>query len=206
MKTLFIKILLLASVFFALTSVAFAHHNYPTYGELKIKALYDCPTRSWEKIDVSVIDKLIEVEKQYNVHPSVRGMVLAAACLESGFNPNAKGDKKFSKNKKTPMAVGVLQMWKIYEKAYGVDRTDPTSSAHGWLKHIIRMLPKVKRQCKFKDEKKLWVAAWVTGIRYKKKGGRCYERPLHLKLLRKWQRQVRKDRRAQDKNMGSCDC
>ncbi len=199
--------LLLAFVLVAISPTpASAHDAYPTYKELRDKAYHNCPTKSWKKIDIAIIDKLIEVEKQYNVHPSVRGMVLAAACLESGFNPKAKGDRKFSKNKKTPMAIGVLQMWRVYEKAYGVDRTDPVSSAHGWLKHIVRMLPKVKRQCKFKSKKKLWVAAWVTGIRYKKKGGRCYERPLHLKILRKWQRQVRKERRTQASTPGNCDC
>lgn len=206
MRNLLLKVCLTSTLLLLSTSPSSAHTTYPTYEELRAKAIYECPTRNWKGVDASVVDKLIAVEKQYNVHPSVRGMVLAAACLESGFNPKAKGDRKFSKNKKTPMAIGVLQMWKYYEKAYGVDRTDPVSSAHGWLKHIVRQLSKVKRQCKFKSKKKLWVAAWVTGIRYKKKGGRCYERPLHLKLLRRWQRKVRKDRRTQDKNMGSCDC
>ena len=201
-----IKILLTAIFFTLLSATASAHHTYPTYGELKLKALYDCPYRHSSKIDVTIIDKLIAVEKQYNVHPSVRGMVLAAACMESGFNPNAKGDRKFSKDKKTPKAIGILQMWKWYEKHMGVDRRDVESSAHGWMKHIINRLPGVRKQCKFKDEKKLWVAAWVTGIRYKKKGGRCYERPLHLRILRKWQKQVRKDRRAQEETQGSCGC
>ena len=200
--------ILLATVLVVLgtSSAAGAFDTYPTYEELKMKALYECPTRHFSKIDASVIDKLIEVEKQYNVHPSARGMVLAAACMESGFNPKAKGDRKFSKDKKTPKAIGVLQMWRWYEKTYNVDRTDVVSSAHGWMKHIVRMLPRVKRQCKFKSQKKLWVAAWVTGIRYPKKGGRCYERPLHLRILRKWQKQVRKDRRAQEKTQGSCGC
>lgn len=207
MKNLLLKIsIAFVCVVFSLVSPALAHSSYPTYEELKLKALYECPMRDSSKIDATIIDKLIEVEKQYNVHPSARGMVLAAACMESGFNPKAKGDKKFSKNKKTPMAIGILQMWRWYEKTYKVDRTDVASSAHGWMKHIVRMLPRVKKQCKFKSEKKLWVAAWVTGIRYPKKGGRCYERPLHLRILRKWQKQVRKDRRLQEKNMGSCDC
>lgn len=201
-----IKFLLACILVITSSAPSYADDTYPTYEELSLKALYDCPTKNWSKIDTSIIDKLIEVEKQYNVHPSVRGMVLAAACVESGFNPNAKGDRKFSKDKKTPKAIGILQMWKWYEKTYNVDRTNPVSSAHGWMKHIVRMLPKVKKQCKFKDEKRLWVAAWVTGIRYKKKGGRCYERPLHLRTLRKWQKEVRQERLEQERNQGSCGC
>ena len=203
---LIFKLLIAATIVFVFPREAIAHHTYPTYEELKMEALYNCPYKKFNKIDVSVIDRLIEVEKQYDVPPPVRGMLLSAACMESGFNPNAKGDRKFSKDKKTPMAIGVLQMWRWYEETYGVDRTDVVSSAHGWMKHIVRMLPRVKKQCKFKKEKDLWIAAWVTGIRYPKKEGRCYERPLHLRVLRKWQKQVKKNRSDQEKTQGSCAC
>ena len=131
---------------------------------------------------------LYDVEEEMGIPNEMRGMTLSAACLESAFNPNAKGDRNFSKNKKTPRAIGVLQMWKIYEKVYGTDRKDPRSSAIGWLTHIKKKIPKVKRQCKYKSVRKVWIAAWVTGIRYKKPGGRCKEKPLHLRYFMKIRR------------------
>ena len=128
---------------------------------------------------------LYDVEERLNVPDIMRGMTLSAACLESAFNPSAKGDRKFSANKKTPKAIGVLQMWKWYEKSYGVDRKDPRSAAVGWLTHIKRLLPKVKKQCRYKTQRRLWTAAWVTGIRYKKPGGRCKEKPKHYRFFLK---------------------
>ena len=86
------------------------------------------------------------------------------------------------------MAVGVLQLWPWYERAYGVDRKDPKSAANAWLRHIKRQLPGVKRNCKHRTLKKIWVAAWVTGIRYKKPGGRCSERPKHYRFFKKIRR------------------
>ena len=47
-----------------------------------------------------MLERLIEVEKEFNVPPEFRGMVLSAACRESRYNPLAKGDRKFSKNKR----------------------------------------------------------------------------------------------------------
>jgi len=134
---------------------------------------------------------IYKVELQFNVPPQLKGMVLAAACSESGFNPKAKGDHKFSKKRK-PKAIGILQMWPFYVKHFKIDRKDPVQSARAWLQHISNMLPKVKRQCKFKTKKRLWIAAWVTGIRYRKPGGRCHQRPKHLRFLKKMHRIYRK--------------
>ena len=134
-----------------------------------------------KKEALKVAHILFDIERDLKVPDSMRGMILSAACKESGFNPSATGDRKFSKRNK-PKAIGVLQLWPIYEKMYpGLVRTDPEMSGRAWLSHIIKMLPKVRRQCKYKKERSLWIAAWVTGIRYKKKGGRCKEKPLHLK-------------------------
>ena len=133
-------------------------------------------------LEVAII--VYDVEKELGLPDEMRGMSLASACLESGFNPQVLGDRKFSKRKK-PMAVGVFQMWKWYEKAYGVDRKDPRSSALGWLTHIKKLLPKVKRMCKFRSTERTWVAAWVTGIRKPKPKGRCFERPKHYRFFKK---------------------
>jgi hypothetical protein len=162
------------------------------YGALVNQALTDCKNSRGKEIDPDLLWQLVAVEGIYNPAPEVRGMILAAACMESGFNPDATGDRKFSKSGKKPMAVGILQMWKIYEKMYGTDRLDPISAAHGWMKHIARMVPKVVRQCKYKSPRKVWVAAWVTGIRYKKKDGRCKEKPKHLRILKRWQKNIKK--------------
>lgn len=151
---------------------------------------YVSEKRQSEAHEVATI--LYSVERQYAVPEKLKGMILAAACMESGFKPNAKGDRKFSKNKRTPKAIGVLQLWPYYEKTYETVRTDPRSSGEAWMKHIVRMIPKVTKQCRYKTPEKIWIAAWVTGIRYKKPGGRCREAPKHLRLLRKWQRLIAK--------------
>jgi hypothetical protein len=151
-------------------------------------AATECKYAKSDTVDEDLLWSLVEIEKKYNVPYELRGMILAAACMESGYNPNAKGDRKFSKSKKKPMAIGILQQWPIYEKMYGTVRTDPISAADTWMKHIVKMLPKVTKQCRYKSERRKWIAAWVTGIRYKKKGGRCKERPKHLRLLNKWHR------------------
>jgi len=169
-----------------------------TYEEVFDQAYNNCPYRKPDKIKTTILWQLIEVEKSFNVPVELRGMILAAACKESGYNPQAKGDHKFSRDKKTPMAIGILQMWKIYEKMYpGLDRTDPKAAAIGWMSHINKQVPKVKRKCKYRRPVNIWVAAWVTGIRSKKPGGRCKERPTHLRLLKKWHRNIKRDREEQ---------
>ena len=176
-----------------------------TYDELRYQAMYNC--RFNKEPDLDIIEKLIRVERYHNPPPSMRGMILAAACMESGFNPYALGDRKFSKDKRTPMAVGILQLWPIYEKMYpGLDRTEPEQAAVAWLNHIVKKIPKVKRQCRYKTPKRIWLAAWVTGIRYKKPGGRCNERPKHYRLLKKWHRQIKKDRIQSNYCVGQDEC
>ena len=140
---------------------------------------------------LSIARKMLDVEKSMGVPKQFYGMSLAAACLESGFNPRAKGDKRGKKYK----AIGVLQLWPFYKRVYGTVRTDVVSSTASWLKHIMRMLPKVKKQCRYKSTERIWVAAWVTGIRYKKPGGRCKEKPLHYKQLKKIRKAINKQRK-----------
>ena len=112
--------------------------------------------------------------------------------MESGHDPNAKGDYKVFKNKRLPRAIGILQQWPWYEKEYGIDRTNHIEAASSWMKHIKRKLNKVRKNCGFKSKHRNWVAAWVTAIRYPKEGGRCHEHPKHYKLLRRWHRQIKK--------------
>lgn len=129
--------------------------------------------------------KLLKVETEMSVPDEMRGMTLAAACVESGFNEKAEGDHRFSKDKKTPMAIGILQMWPCYEKAYKVNRRDVESSARGWLTHIARQLPSVRKRCNTKDDVNQWRLAWVHGVRAPKAGGRCNENVSHWYLFAK---------------------
>lgn len=167
-----------------------------TYREIREMAINNCRNRQPDKVDVDLIDFLIEVEKDFSPPPALRGMLLAAACSESGYNPKAKGDYKIRGKRKIPRAIGLLQQWPWYERRYGTVRTDPESSSTTWMQHIVRQIPKVKKRCKFSTSKRIWVAAWVHGIRSKKPNGRCYEKPNHLKRLKRWHRKIRKNRDA----------
>ena len=191
------SILLLIATSFVATA-DFCEQDALNYDNIVSVAMKNCKNARPENIDPELLWSLVEVERKYDVPYELRGMILAAACMESGYNPEAKGDRKFSKNKKKPMAIGILQQWPIYERAYGAVRTDPVSAADTWMRHIVKMLPKVKKQCKYRTERRQWIAAWVTGIRYKKPGGRCKETPKHLKLLNRWHREARRSSCAED--------
>ena len=163
--------------------------------EILYEAKYNCRSAKPERVSESLLKSLIKIEKEYGVPDSLRGFLLAAACQESGYNPNAKGDHKFSKKRK-PKAIGLFQMWRWWERSYNIDRRDPIPAAHAYLSHIAKQLPKVRRKCKIsrRHKKKNWIVAWVTGIRGYKKEGRCHQRPKHLKTLKRWHRSIRKKR------------
>ena len=172
--------------------------------EILYEAKYNCRSAKPDKVNGTLLESLLEIEKEYGVPSSLRGLLLAAACQESGYNPNAKGDHKFSKKRK-PKAIGLFQMWRWWEKSYGIDRTDPIPVAHAYLSHITKQLPKVRRKCKIsrRHKKRNWIIAWVTGIRGYKKEGRCNQRPKHLRTLRKWHRSIKKKRRRAARSMGT---
>tara|TARA_R100000808_G_scaffold13367_1_gene32486 strand:+ start:25 stop:639 length:615 start_codon:yes stop_codon:yes gene_type:complete len=160
------------------------------YSDIVYQAINNCPGLSSTKVDQKLIWDLVKIENKYNPPKSLRGMLLAAACQESKYNPNAEGDRKFSKRRK-PKAIGILQFWP-WAKKY-INRRDPHQSADFWMKRIVKQLStSVKRNCKFRSKKRRWIAAWVTAIRYPKKGGRCYEKPKHYSLLKKWYRNIKK--------------
>ena len=160
------------------------------YSDVAYQAINNCPGKKASTVNQKLIWDLIKIENKYNPPESLRGMLLAAACQESKYNPHAKGDRKFSKTRK-PKAIGILQFWPWANKY--IDRTNPFQSADFWMKRIVKQLStSVKRNCKFRNEKRRWIAAWVTAIRYPKKGGRCYEKPKHYRLLKKWYRNIKK--------------
>lgn len=169
-----------------------------SYQEIRMQAILNCKNAANVSNDIEkIINDLIKIEQGYNVPAELRGMLLAAACQESGYKPGALGDHRFSKSKKKAKAVGILQMWPWWEKpkhGYGIDRADYKAAAHAWMAHIMSRLKKVKEICKYKTPERLWVAAWVTAIRAPKAGGRCREKPLHLALLKKWHRLIKVER------------
>ena len=93
------------------------------YNDL-INEAYSCRNAKVETLQTGIIEKLVEIEdfyfKVYNIPVELRGMLLAAACVESGYNARAKGDWKITfKTKKHPRAKGILQFWHWAEKEYG---------------------------------------------------------------------------------------
>ena len=162
---------------------------YYAYLPIVDEATYNCKYATPEKVDVNLLWELVKIEAKQNPPEALRGMLLAAACHESGYQPNALGD--FTKRTRRARAKGIMQQWKWVEK-YGVNRFDPLQAADFWMKHVVRQLKSVKKRCKFRSQKRLWIAAWVTSIRYPKASGRCYERPLHLRILKKWKRNLKR--------------
>lgn len=164
------------------------------YNLISDEALTHCAKRDSSGDAARIISEIVEIEKEYNLPDSMKGLALSAACHESRFNPKARGDRKFSKHN-LPKAVGLYQMWPWWESekyGYGIDREDVEQSTRAFLDHISKQIPKVTKLCKFKTEERIWIAAWVRAIRAPKKGGRCNQRPKHLRILRRWQRNIKK--------------
>ncbi len=164
------------------------------YDLLAEQAIESCTNRNSTGEELDIINHIISIEKEFNLPDSMKGMALAAACHESRFNPNALGDRKFSKNNK-PKAVGLYQMWPWWENekfGYGIDRRDVEQSTRAFLTHISKRMPKVTKTCRFKSEERLWIAAWVHAIRKPRPQGRCFQKPLHLRVLRRWHRNIKK--------------
>ena len=161
----------------------------------------------------AVLRELLEIEKRHGVPDSLRGMLLAAACHESGYNRLARGDRKFSKNKKRYLAKGLFQMWPWWERAYKIKRTNVNQSANAYLTHIKKQTLKVRRVCGKRiasSEKKKWIVGWATAIRAPKPGGRCYEKPRFYRILRRWHRNINNYRQqvgtCADEYKDGCGC
>jgi hypothetical protein len=165
------------------------------YDDIVNVAVNNCPNKRYEDINMTVVNDLIAVEDEYftryNIPEKLRGMILAAACSESGFNPMARGDFKTVRGHRYPRAIGILQLWPWWSnsrRGYGILRTDHRASARVWFAHIIKQLPRVRQRCHHRTAVRQFVAAWVHAIRAPRRGGRCRELPRHYRLLRRWQR------------------
>lgn len=193
-----ITLLTVMSTLSTLSTIHAPTHEQVVYEELVGQATFNCPRiKDPNRVNQKLLWDLVRIEKEYGVPPMYRGMLLAASCYESGYNPKAKGDRKFSRKRK-PKSVGILQFWPWAAKH--IDRTDPIASAKFWLKRIKRQIPFIKKRCHYKSKRRIWLAAWVTAIRYPKKEGRCREKPKHYYLLKKWKRTIKKNRKK------GCSC
>lgn len=164
----------------------------PLEGAILDRAM-QCDRARVGKFDRALLRDMLRTEEDFEVPMQFRGMVLAAACHESGFDPDAEGDHKFSPDKKTPKAIGILQLWPWYTTSpWGphIDRRDPRASARAWLEHITNQVTKVRRQCHFNKDRieDIWRVAWVTGVRAPSKTPRCRQAPGHWARFVRWRK------------------
>mgnify|MGYP001207096602 CR=1 FL=1 len=96
-------------------------------------------------------DVLLETHENefFKDHPefpkNLRGILVAAACRESRFNPEARGDWRTINGRRVAKAHGIVQMWPWWEKAYNIYRDDHEIAGRTWLNHIVRQYKKNKR-------------------------------------------------------------
>ncbi len=183
--------------YLVLSIIAASNLSY-NYNNL-INEAYDCKNAKTENLETGIIEKLAEVEdfyfQAYNIPEELRGMLLAAACVESGYNARAKGDWKITfKTKKHPRAKGILQFWHWAEKEYGLNRLDPIQSAHVWMIHVSNTRKKNFCRGYRLTEKQKWLGAWAQAVRgrlTKENRYRCFQRTKHWKKLRKWKKNIK---------------
>lgn len=166
-----------------------------TDAELMHEALYSCrhlgPKRR-KTIDLEMFRKILELEREHGVPEEFRGMMLAKACIESGYKPGIKGDCVGDDCK----AVGIIQLWP-WSRRFGVDREDPYASVRFLLQRVQVGLKYLHRKCpQVKGKLEKWQLAWLRINRGPKQHGeqRCEGLPHGLKMLQMWQDNIRKDR------------
>lgn len=186
-----------------------------TEDEIYLQAYLNCSRYvDLTEEQLKVVEDLLQVENEFfKDHPefpkNLRGILVAAACRESRFNPEARGDWRTINGRRVAKAHGIVQMWPWWEKAYNIYRDDHEIAGRAWLNHIVRQYKKNKRwkRCPaFFSEERQWVAAWVQTAR----GGtvnranryRCFEIPNHYKTLKRWRKNIEKLRL--DPDMPGC--
>jgi len=153
-------------------------------------------------VDKGMLLQFLEIEREVGIPKRFRGMSVAKACTESGYNPRARGDC-YGKNGKC-LAVGIIQLHPCYD----VKRTDPIASMRFYLEKIKRdaSSKKLRRHCPgVKTKADRWQTAWVrvnrgpnirtAGMLVRKNGKpirRCSGVPHGLRKLRYWNRSINK--------------
>ena len=131
--------------FLVLSVISTTNLSYD-YDEL-INEAYYCRNAKEKDLNTGIIEELVKIEdwyfQFYDIPEDLRGMLLAAACVESGYDAKAKGDWKITlAPKKHPRAKGILQFWQWAEKEYALNRFDPIESAHVWMQHVAKVRQK----------------------------------------------------------------
>jgi hypothetical protein len=182
-----------------------------SYDELYGEAYFSCKHRgTLTESQTRVLEDLVEVERIFfalhpEIPPSMRGMLLTAACRESRFTPRARGDWRIRNDRRVAMAHGVVQMWPWWKRAYNINRDDHRAAGKAWLTHVVVQYNKNKRyrRCPaWFSQEQYWRAAWVQVAR----GGRvnrsnryrCFEVPSHYKTLQRWKRNIEAQRASVD--------
>ena len=149
----------------------------PSYESLERMAASACP-RASKSFKRAILGELVEIEKTIPIPSSARGIILAAACMESGYRVRPRcGDKGKS--------CGMFQVRTWLSKRYAVDRYDYKGVARALLTHILRSTGKAKRKCGRLGKVRLfWIAySWITRG---PQGWTCYGASKHRRLLRRW--------------------
>ncbi len=131
--------------------------------------------------DVKTIRELLRIEKDAGISGKARGLLVAAACNESGFKHRAMGDfvdRVTGKRCHTrdwqrcePTSFGIVQQrgWvKKHLRRMGAKSKDPRfdwkiASAY-WARHLVNQVPRVKEVCGYPDEEDIWRAAHRTSV------------------------------------------
>jgi len=158
--------------------------------------------------DEGLIRRLLEIERRH-LPDDVRGLLLAAACSESGFSAAALGDYRMvvdGKRKRCrpsrdgdgcrPRAVGIMQFWPWARRH--VDREDPEAAADFWARHVAAQVDNVA-PCRWSNyhanrwggrTARRWLAANARAVR--PPGGlRCRDITNHARLWRQWMAEIR---------------
>jgi hypothetical protein len=156
----------------------------PVFSKFEISLLEvartQCKNARAEKVDTELLKDLLSIEKHLSVPDKYRGAVLAAACKESGYQTDVKGDQG--------KAIGILQLWPWWESRFKVNRRDPLASASAWISQILKSVSKAERKC---GKRSAFVRAWAW-VASGPKGWKC-RAPRHYTKLKKWHRAVRKE-------------
>ena len=167
--------------------------------ELMAQALYSCRNlskRRIKKVDLTLFQKLLDLERAHGVPEDFRGMTLAKGCIESGYTAGVRGDCKEGQCK----ALGFIQLWP-WSQRFGVDRTDPIASVRFLLKRVqVGLKGSLNRRCpNVKGQLNRFRIAWLRINRGPKRHGkqRCEGMPHGLRRLYQWQRNIVRNRAAQ---------
>jgi len=181
--------------------------------------MVSCPHN--KKPDRAIVEELIAIEKEAGFPSAARGLLVAAACQESGIRPNpGKGDGG--------MSIGMFQFAGWAKKSIrkyatpghkGDIRLDWRASARFWSRHVARQYGRVYKHCKgyrgYRSKLAMrWASANATAVRYplcarRRLDGRCIawsprcskrgtgKETLHWRTRARWARKVHQQLKAQ---------